>query len=135
MQKFGVTTALAAVPALLVAGFILLAIAPVLPVLIITQVVRRSGNYAVTRPAREVLYTVVSRSRKYKAKNFIDTVLYRGGDAIAGWLFAGMKAMGMGLSGIAWVAVPLAAVWCLLGLHLGREQRKMARHQEETHEK
>ena len=98
-----------------------------------TQVVRRAGNYAVTRPAREVLYTVVPRSSKYKAKNFIDTVLYRGGDAVAGWLFAGMKALGMGLSAIAWTAVPLAIAWCLLGLNLGRQQRKMAQATEDDH--
>ncbi|MEJ2322306.1 MAG: MFS transporter [Gammaproteobacteria bacterium] len=126
MQKFGVATALAAMPALLALGFMLLAFAPVLPLLVATQVVRRAGNYALTRPAREVLYTVVPRSSKYKAKNFIDTVLYRGGDAVAGWLFAGMKALGMGLSAIAWTAVPLAIAWCLLGLNLGRQQRKMA---------
>ena len=133
MQKFGVAAALAAMPALLAAGFMLLAIAPVLPVLVMTQVVRRAGNYAVTRPAREVLYTVVPRSSKYKAKNFIDTVLYRGGDAVAGWLFAGMKALGMGLSAIAWTAVPLAIAWCLLGLNLGRQQRKMAQATEDDH--
>jgi AAA family ATP:ADP antiporter len=131
MQKFGVAVALGAMPALLAAGFAILAIAPILPVLIVTQVVRRAGNYAVTRPAREVLFTVVPRSSKYKAKNFIDTVLYRGGDAVAGWFFAGMKALGMGLSAIAWTAVPLAIAWCLLGFKLGREQRKKAQAMEE----
>ena len=130
MQKFGVAVALAAMPGLLALGFMLLAIAPVLPVLAATQIVRRAGNYAVTRPAREVLYTVVPRSSKYKAKNFIDTVIYRGADAVAGWLFAGMKSLGMGLTAIAWTAVPLALAWCLLGLHLGRQQRKMAENTE-----
>ncbi len=133
MQKFGVATALALMPGLLAIGFMVLAIAPILPVLIATQVVRRAGNYALTRPAREVLYTVVPRSSKYKAKNFIDTVVYRGADAAAGWLFAGMKSLGMGLTGIAWTAVPLALAWCLLGLHLGRQQRKMAENTENAH--
>jgi AAA family ATP:ADP antiporter len=135
MQKFGVAVALAAMPALLALGFMVLAIAPVLPVLVATQVVRRAGNYAVTRPAREVLYTVVPRSSKYKAKNFIDTVIYRGADAVAGWLFAGMKSLGMGLTGIAWTAVPLAVAWCFLGLHLGRQQRKMAEETENAHDR
>jgi AAA family ATP:ADP antiporter len=133
MQKFGVATALALMPGLLAIGFMVLAIAPILPVLVATQIVRRAGNYAVTRPAREVLYTVVPRSSKYKAKNFIDTVVYRGADAAAGWLFAGMKSLGMGLTGIAWTAVPLALAWCLLGLHLGRQQRKMAEDMENRH--
>jgi AAA family ATP:ADP antiporter len=82
-----------------------------------------------------VLYTVVPRSSKYKAKNFIDTVIYRGADAVAGWLFAGMKSLGMGLTGIAWTAVPLAVAWCFLGLHLGRQQRKMAEETENAHDR
>ena len=123
MRRLGVATALASIPALLTAGFIMLAMAPILPVLIITQVVRRAGNYALTKPAREVLFTVVDRESKYKAKNFIDTVVYRGGDAISGWLFAGFKGMGLGLSGIAWIAVPLALLWMMIGLQLGKAQR------------
>jgi len=123
MRRLGVATALASIPALLTMGFIVLAMAPILPILIITQVVRRAGNYAFTKPAREVLFTVVDRESKYKAKNFIDTVVYRGGDAVSGWLFAGLKGMGFGLSGIAWIAVPVALLWMTIGLRLGKAQR------------
>ena len=125
-QRYGVATTLALVPALLAVGFVFLAVAPVLPVLIATQVARRAGNYAITKPSREVLFTVVPRSQKYKAKNFIDTVVYRGGDAIAGWVFAGMKMIGLSLSTIAWIAVPLSILWFALGLHLGKQQQLLA---------
>jgi AAA family ATP:ADP antiporter len=130
MRRLGVAVALAAIPALLALGFMILALAPVLPVLIATQIVRRAGNYALTKPAREVLFTVVDRESKYKAKNFIDTVVYRGGDAIAGWLFAGLKTLGLGLAGIAWLAVPLALIWMLTGIHLGKTQRSKALREE-----
>ncbi len=126
MRRLGVATALASIPALLTFGFMALAMAPILPVLILTQVVRRAGNYALTKPAREVLFTVVDRESKYKAKNFIDTVVYRGGDAVSGWLFAGLKGMGFGLSGIAWSAVPLALLWMTIGIQLGKAQRVKA---------
>jgi len=118
----GVPRTLALVPALTVVGFVALGAAPVLPVLVAFQVARRAGDYAVMRPAREILYTVVGRETKYKAKNFIDTVVYRGGDAVSGWAFAGLKVLGLGLTGIAAVAVPIALVWAWLGLRLGRRQ-------------
>ena len=70
---------------------------------------------------REVLYTSTGRKARYKAKNFIDTLVYRGGDALAGWLFAALKAAGLGLGGIALLAVPLAAAWGWLGYRLGRQ--------------
>ena len=126
MQRFGVATTIAIIPFLLALGFVFLAIAPVLPVLVATQIARRAGNYAVTKPSREVLFTVVSRSQKYKAKNFLDTVVYRGSDAVAGWVFAGMKGLGLGLSAIAWIAVPVAIIWMALGIQLGKQQRRMA---------
>ena len=126
MRRLGVATALATIPALLAFGFMALAIAPLLPVLILTQVVRRAGNYALTKPAREVLFTVVDRESKYKAKNFIDTVIYRGGDALSGWLFAALKGLGLGLSGIAWIAVPVALAWMTIGILLGKAQRNKA---------
>ena len=126
MQKFGVAAALAAMPALLAAGFMLLAIAPVLPVLVMTQVVRRAGNYAVTRPAREVLYTVVPRSSKYKAKNFIDTAIYRGGDVVGAWTVRLLQVLGMGMAAISMLMVPIAAASAVLALWLGREYKRKA---------
>lgn len=134
MQRFGVATTLTSIPALLTLGLAALALLPIWPVLAITQVVRRAGNYAFTRPAREVLFTVVSREDKYKAKNFIDTVVYRGGDAVSGWIFAGLKGMGLSLSAIAWVAVPFAVIWAVIGLNLGKAQHKRALLEENSHD-
>lgn len=120
VRRFGVGATLAIVPFALLAGFAGLAVAPVLGVLLVVQVLRRAGNYALTRPAREMLFTVLDRESKYKSKNFIDTVIYRGGDAVAGWVFAGFMALGVGLAGTAMVAIPLAAIWFGLALWLGR---------------
>jgi ATP:ADP antiporter, AAA family len=129
VQRLGVAAALAGVPALVAAGFVILAVLPTLAVLIAFQVLRRAAEYAVARPAREILFTVVSRESKYKAKNFIDTVIYRGGDAASGWLFAGLAALGLGLSGIAIAAVPIAAAWLVTGLLLGRKQEVLCRNE------
>ena len=121
IQHLGLDKTLALMPGLLAVGFLLLALSPVLALLITVQVVRRAGNYGLTRPARETLYTHLDRSSRYKAKNLVDTVVYRGSDAVAGWLFAGLQAMGLGLSGIALFAVPLAMVWSWLGWQLGHQ--------------
>ena len=125
LQWLGVPLTLALVPLLTAVGFIALGVAPVLPVLVAFQIARRAGDYAVMRPAREILFTVVGRETKYKAKNFIDTVVYRGGDAVSGWLFAGLKALGLGLTGIAAVAVPIAVLWAFIGYALGRRQEAL----------
>jgi AAA family ATP:ADP antiporter len=100
-------------------------------VLVVFQVVRRAGNYAITKPAREMLFSVVSSEDKYKAKNFIDTVVYRGGDAASGWLFTGLSALGLGLSALAFAAVPLATLWALFGIMLGRARRARERGQDD----
>lgn len=119
VQHFGLSRALAAVPLLLAGGLLVLAAAPLLWPVLGLQVVRRAGNYALTKPGREMLFSVVPRVDKYKAKNFIDTVVYRGGDAVAGWAYAGLSALGLGLTGLALAAVPLALLWGLLGYRLG----------------
>jgi AAA family ATP:ADP antiporter len=95
-------------------------------VLIIVQVIRRAGNYAIMRPAREMLYVVVDRESKYKAKNFIDTAIYRGGDAVSSWLFTGLKAMGLTISSIAFIAVPLSLIWAWVAYRMGLWQRKLS---------
>ncbi len=125
LKWLGVPLTLALVPLFSAAGFIALGAAPVLPVLVAFQIARRAGDYAVMRPTREILFTVVGRETKYKAKNFIDTVVYRGGDAISGWAFAGLKALGLGLTGIAVLSVPLALLWAWLGIRLGRRQEAL----------
>ncbi|TVO77817.1 NTP/NDP exchange transporter [Sedimenticola selenatireducens] len=114
---------LALIPLLLAIGFILLGFAPILSLLIIVQVIRRAGNYAIMRPAREMLYVVLSKEEKYKAKNVIDTVVYRTGDAVSAWIYSGMRTLGISLSGIAFIAVPLALVWAWVAYKLGREQQ------------
>ena len=108
VRRLGLARALALVPAALVLGFLALAALPAFGTLAALQVLRRTGNYAVARPGREMLFTVLPRMQKYKSKNFIDTVVYRGGDAIAGWAYAGLASFGLGVPGISLAAVPLA---------------------------
>ncbi len=127
VNRLGLGRTLALVPLLLSAGFLLLGLFPLLPVLVTVQVLRRAGNYAVMRPAREMLYVVLTREEKYKAKNFIDTVVYRGGDALSSWLYAGLRSLGLGLSGIAWLAVPACLVWAWIALRLGHRQGQLDR--------
>ena len=107
-------------------GFVALGFAPVLATLIVVQVLRRAGEYAITRPAREMLYVVLAREEKYKAKNFIDTVVYRGGDAVSAWAYAGLRALGLGLGAIAFIAVPLALAWAWVAFIIGRRQEALA---------
>ncbi len=125
VARFGLSTALALIPALVAVGFGILGLFPLLAVLVAFQVIRRAGNFAIARPAREMLFTVVAREDKYKSKNFIDTVVYRGGDAVSAWAYAGLAGLGMGLSGIAWVALPLAIIWLLTGVALGAKQERL----------
>jgi AAA family ATP:ADP antiporter len=126
VRWFGLTAVLASVPLVTVGGLALLGGMPILGVLAGVQVVRRAGEYALTRPAREVLFTVVGRTEKYKVKNVIDTVVYRAGDAVGGWIFAGVTAIGFGLSGLAYLGVAIAAVCFVLALWLGRVEHRRA---------
>ena len=126
ISKLGLSWALALVPLFLGFGFLLLGWMPVLSILITVQVLRRAGNYAVMRPAREMLYVVLGKEEKYKAKNVIDTVVYRGGDAVSAWIYAGMNALGLSISGIAFTAVPLAVIWAWISFKLGKRQMQMA---------
>jgi len=123
LRWFGVALTLAALPLLSVVGFGALALAPTIAVLVVYQVVRRAGNFAFARPSREVLFTVVPREDKYKAKSFIDTVVYRLGDQVGAWSYAGLGMLGLGMTGIAIVAVPVSLLWLLNGLWLGRRQQ------------
>ena len=121
----GMTWMLALMPLVSVAGFLWLGAAPVLAVLIAFGVTRRVGEFAISKPARETLFTVVPREDRYKAKNFIDTVVYRGGDALTGWAFGALRGLGLGISAIAYLAVPLAAVWLAVGSWLGLRQAQL----------
>ena len=126
VKWLGLAVTLALIPLLLGVGFAVLGYAPLLPVLVVVQVIRRAGNYAIMRPAREMLYVVLGREEKYKAKNFIDTAVYRAGDAMSAWVYAGLRAMGFGLGAIAWLAVPLAGLWAWLAYTLGKRQGLIA---------
>ena len=122
VRKFGMPTTLALLPVFVVVALLILAFAPILTVLLALQVARRSGNYAVTRPAREMLFTEVSQEDRFKAKPVIDIVLYRGGDWVSSLAFAGLtQGLGLGLVAVSLVGASIAAVWAWVGVWLGRK--------------
>jgi ATP:ADP antiporter, AAA family len=123
--RFGVALLLMVLPLLNVLGFGALVVAPTLAVLVVFQALRRVIEYALARPVREILFTVVSREEKYKAKNFIDTVIYRGGDALSGWLSSFLKGMGVSLAMVATLAIPLALGAAAVGWMLGKKQEQL----------
>jgi AAA family ATP:ADP antiporter len=126
LKWLGVGVTLAILPALSVVGFTAMGVGPTLALLVIFLTLRRAGNFAIARPARETLFTVVSREDKYKAKNFIDTVVYRTGDQIGAWSSKALSWSGLGLTGVSFVAAPIAAIWLFVSLWLGRRQTAMA---------
>jgi ATP:ADP antiporter, AAA family len=130
--RFGVTFCLMLMPLVSMLAFGAVALAPTLAVIISLGVIRRAMEYAITRPSREVLFTVVNREERYKAKNVIDTVVNRGGDALSSWLNAGIKSLGASTSHLALVAIPIAALWAVLGFWLGRKQEQLAQHKQEA---
>jgi AAA family ATP:ADP antiporter len=126
LRHLGVAITLIALPVVSLAGFAALAIAPTVGVLVVVQVLRRISNFAFARPARELLFTTVTREDKYKAKSFLDTAVYRAGDQIGSWSYALMGLMGLAMVGISLVAVPLSALWIALSWWLGRRQEHAA---------
>ncbi len=130
LRRLGVALTLTLLPALSVLGFATLGLTPTVAIVVMFQVLRRTSNFAVARPTREVLFTVIPREHKYKAKCFIDTVIYRSGDQLGAWSYALLSALGLSLTGIALAAVPLSAAWLLNGFWLGREQETMGAAQE-----
>jgi AAA family ATP:ADP antiporter len=126
MKRLGVAVTLALLPITVALGFIGLALVASLAALIVFEATFRAIQRAITRPARETLYTVVSREDKYKSKAFIDTFVYRGGDVAGAQLEGLLGKLGMALAGLASVAVPLALAWAALGIWLGRRQQKLA---------
>lgn len=125
--RLGMQTALALMPVLVALGILALVAAPVLIVLAVFQVGRRVGNYAITRPSREMLFTVLDREARFKAKPVIDVVIYRGGDVMTAWLFTLLAdKAGLGLTGIAMVIGGIAAAWAMIAVWLGRAYRLRA---------
>ncbi len=102
-------------------------VAPTLTLLVVFLTLRRAANFAFARPAREILFTVVSREDKYKAKNLIDTFVYRAADQVGAWSTPVMGWLGLGLAGVSLVAAPIAAIWLFVSLWLGRKQVRMTR--------
>ena len=126
LERFGAGIAAAALPAVYVVGFTALAITPVLAVVVTLQVVQRWMNYAIANPARQVFFTVVGREEKYKAKNMIDVVVYRGSDALYAWVYDSLQTLGLKLGAIALCALPIVAGWLVLSTALGRTQERLA---------
>jgi len=126
----GVALTLGVLPALTIIGFGALALLPTIGAVAVFQVIRRAADYAIARPTREVLYTVVPREDRYKAKSFIDTAVYRTGDQIGAWSVPLLRWAGLGTAGVALVAIPIAAVWLLNAVWLGRRQELAAAAQE-----
>ncbi len=132
IKWLGVGLTLAAIPAVMAIGFVLLGLYPTLAVLIAIEVMYRAGRYGLTKPAREILWTVLGREAKYKSKPFLDAAVYRGGDLLSGWIYTGLAAIGLSIGAIAFTAAPVAAIWTILGFKLGFQQEQLAK---ETGEK
>lgn len=129
LKWFGVGFTLVALPFISMVGFAAMGVAASLAMLAVFQVVRRAAAYALMRPSREILFTVLRREDKYKVKSVTDTLGYRTGDQLGAWSYHGMQALGLSLSSISFIAVPVVTGWCVLSLWLGRKQVALAREQ------
>ena len=124
--RFGMATTLSFIPILMIGGWLIVAAVPLLAVLYGLQIFRKAGNYAVTKPGREMLFTVVDDETRYKAKPVIDVVVYRGGDMATAWLHTLLKdGFAFGLGGVAIVAAGIAGMWALSGIYLGRRYNEL----------
>ena len=124
--RLGLGFTLALLPLVVFAGLLSVAMVPLLSVVIGLQIFRRGGNYAITRPAREMLFTYVDKETRFKAKQVIDIIVYRGGDVFWGWAFTFLTAViGLGVAGVALVGAGIAAVWAMLGLYLGNYTKSL----------
>ncbi|MBL8520131.1 MAG: MFS transporter [Betaproteobacteria bacterium] len=127
LKGLGIVFCLSILPVLCVFTLGVTAVLPTLAVISVATVIRRACEFAVGKPAREILFTVVTREERYKSKNFIDTVVSRGADVVSTWSHAGLRTLGFGASQIAIVCIPLSIGMIAAGLFLGREQEKRAR--------
>ena len=122
VKHLGIGITLSLLPIVSIIGFALLAVNPAFAVVAVLQLVRRSLGFGLSKPTNDMLYSVVTPEEKYKAKNFIDTALYRGGDLIGVWTVRFMS--GLGISGIALAMLPFAIIWALIALWLGHDYRR-----------
>jgi AAA family ATP:ADP antiporter len=126
VQRLGIVVLLTTVPVVMMLGFLWLALAPTFAIFAVVMVTRRAGEYALARPAREMLFTVASSEAKYKAKNVIDTAVYRGADAVSGWVKAGIDAVASNPAVVAVAGAVLALAWAFTGWSLARQQKILA---------
>jgi AAA family ATP:ADP antiporter len=129
IKRFGVTGGLIVNPVLMVISFLLMALSPTLLMLQAMQALRRVSQYAIARPCREICFTVVDQESRYKAKNFIDTVVYRFGDLASAWMQRGMELLGFGMTATLGLGILASGLWAMNAKSLGRqyEQRRAAR--------
>src|SRR3984885_1344997 len=130
LKWFGVGKTLSMLPAASVFGFGAVALLPSLTSLVAFQLIRRAGNFAIARPTREILFTVLPREDRYKAKSFIDTAIYRLGDQIGAWSFALLSFLKLEMTEISIVAAATSAIWLANSWWLGRRQEILAQQQE-----
>jgi AAA family ATP:ADP antiporter len=132
IRRFGVPIVLALLPLVTAAAFAAVALLPALVVLTVMQAFRRAVDYAFARPGHEVLFTVVDRESKYKAKSAIETFVFRGGDAASSWIYSGLAALGLSFPGVALVTLPFVGAWIGLAIWLGRSQDEIVKAQGST---
>jgi ATP:ADP antiporter, AAA family len=120
LQRFGVTAGLTANPIIMIVAFVIIALVPTLFMIQALQVVRSVSQFAIARPSREICFTVVEQSSRYKAKNVIDTVVYRFGDLVSAWLQTGLRAAGLRIAGASMVGIAISILWGGIALVLGR---------------
>jgi ATP:ADP antiporter, AAA family len=126
-SRLGLSFTLASIPVLIGMGLLLLAAAPMVGVVVALQIIRRAGDYAVSRPAREMLFTAVDRETRFKAKPVIDIVIYRGGDMLSAWAFTTLtQVVGLSLAAVALVGAAIAAIWAVTGIYLGKHFKSIS---------
>ena len=127
LRRLGVSAALVILPIVYALGFSVLAMEQSLTIMVITAIAARASGYGIGVPAREVLFTVVSREDKYKSKSFIDTVVLRGGDALSGQIFGWFRGLGFSLGTMNLLVLPVIAIWGGVAWRLGQQQRRLAK--------
>lgn len=132
IEKLGIIFTLSILPLVSIFGFSLLAITPTIAIFAIVQIARRVTNFALARPTRELLFTSLSREDRYKAKNFIDTVVYRFGDQAGSWSYTGLLGLSLGMTELAVLAIPCCLIWLVLSIWLARKQLRTQ--SDESHE-
>ncbi|HEY4210041.1 MAG TPA: MFS transporter [Steroidobacteraceae bacterium] len=120
VQRFGVTAGLVLNPLIMMVAFVAIAMSPTLLMMQALQVTRQASQFAIARPSREICFTVVEQSSRYKTKNVIDTLIYRLGDVVSAWMISGLRLLGVRVIGSAVTGFLFSALWAVVALMLGR---------------